>query len=72
MDGNNNKSPYALPDFGNIDINKLRPAYGLPSNSGKGGPEFIPYNTRGRDVFGRLSFNTGCEDLHFKKELLDS
>mmetsp|Transcript_8286 Transcript_8286/g.12354 ORF Transcript_8286/g.12354 Transcript_8286/m.12354 type:complete len:192 (+) Transcript_8286:5-580(+) len=59
MDGNN-KSPLTLPDFGNIDVDKLRPAYGLPSTSGKhSGPEFIPYNTRGRDVFGRLSFNTG-------------
>lgn len=40
----------AIPDVGNIDINKL---------GRKGGPDYIPYNTKGRDSFGQVSFNTG-------------
>jgi hypothetical protein len=47
------KSLPPLPDFRNIDINKIR----SPNRSG--GPEYIPYNKRGRDFYGRLSFNTG-------------
>lgn len=41
-----------IPDVGNIDINKL-------SKRPSQGPDYIPYNTRGRDSFGRISFNTG-------------
>ena len=44
-------------DFGNIDADKLRPIYGLPSK--QTGPDFIPYDKRGRDFFGRYSFNAG-------------
>ena len=40
-----------IPDVGNIDMSKL----------GKkgGGPDYIPYNAKGRDSFGKISFNTG-------------
>lgn len=41
-----------LPDYRGVDINKL---YRQPAQ----GPEFIPYNKRGRDFYGRLSFNMG-------------
>mmetsp|Transcript_18027 Transcript_18027/g.30294 ORF Transcript_18027/g.30294 Transcript_18027/m.30294 type:complete len:195 (-) Transcript_18027:294-878(-) len=40
----------AIPDVGNIDINKI---------SKKGGPDYIQHSNRGRDPFARLSFNTG-------------
>ncbi len=41
-----------LPDLRGIDLNKI----GKSRNSG---PEYIPYNKRGRDFYGRLTFNTG-------------
>jgi import inner membrane translocase subunit TIM23 len=41
---------YGIPDVGNIDINKI---------GGRKGPDYIPYNQKGRDPFGRVSFNTG-------------
>ena len=43
-----------IPDVSNIDMNKFGTRGKSPS-----GPEYIPYNTRGRDIMGRLSFNTG-------------
>ena len=50
----------SLPDMGKIDLGKLSPAYGIPTTKGKNsGPEYIPYNTRGRDIYGRVTFNTG-------------
>lgn len=45
--------PITLPDFGSIDLNK----FGAPPK--KNEPEFILSNVRGRDLYGRLSFNTG-------------
>lgn len=47
-----------LPDYRGIDVNQVNPLYGKPSQRAKG-PEFIPYNKRGRDFYGRLSFNMG-------------
>eukprot|EP00981_Chlorochromonas_danica_P005599 scaffold1159_cov160-Ochromonas_danica.AAC.21 len=41
-----------------IDLNKLAPLYGVPAKQSSG-PEFIPFNPRGRDFYGRLSFLTG-------------
>lgn len=41
-----------IPDVGNIDINKL-------NRKGSKGPDYIPYNAKGRDPFARTSFNTG-------------
>eukprot|EP01038_Epipyxis_sp_PR26KG_P010036 gene10036-13493_t len=36
------------------------PAFDTPSGSALSrGPEYIPYNNRGRDIYGRMSFNTG-------------
>jgi hypothetical protein len=53
------KNPFgALPDVGNIDLDKIGSVYGyMPKNSS--GPEYIQSNPRGRDLIGRLSFNTG-------------
>jgi hypothetical protein len=39
-----------IPDVGNIDLGKLNK---------RGGPDYIPYNAKGRDSFARVSFNTG-------------
>lgn len=53
---NNNEGAFKfkLPEFNNIDANKI---VRKPNSSG---PEFIPYNQkRGRDIFSRVSFNTG-------------
>lgn len=41
-----------IPDVGNIDLGKLN----RPKTSQ---PDYIPYNSKGRDAFGRISFNTG-------------
>jgi len=47
-------SPYgnfgAIPDVGNIDLGKL---------GSKRGPDYVPYNAKGRDSLARVSFNTG-------------
>ena len=45
-------------DASKIDINKLGSVYGIPSQ-GKGGPDYIAANKNGRDIYGRLCFNTG-------------
>lgn len=42
-----------------LDINKLAPLYGGVNPRGSYKPEYINQNTRGRDFYGRLSFNTG-------------
>ncbi len=61
----NKYSPIVIPDASNIDIGALTPVFGVPSTSKRApapvnaGPEYIAYNTRGRDFYGRLSFNTG-------------
>jgi hypothetical protein len=56
------KSPYgagsSFQNVGAIDLNKFAPLYNFPEKK-PSGPEYIPYNTRGRDFYGRLSFNTG-------------
>lgn len=46
---------FSIPDVSQIDANKLS-----RSNRGNQGPDFIPYNKRGRDIFGRLSLYTGA------------
>lgn len=46
-----------LPDVSNIDFKKLSPKSGGGSIHDE--PEFIPYNNRGRDIQGRIFFNTG-------------
>lgn len=40
-----------------IDLNKLAPMYGGAPR--RGGPEFIGQNKQGRDIYGRLCFNSG-------------
>lgn len=50
MDQNRAPPAFVIPDVSNIDPKKL---------GSIGGPEYIPYNPRGRDIYGRLSFNTG-------------
>lgn len=41
-----------MPDAGSIDLRKI---YKVQNTE----PDFIPYNTRGRDIWGRLCFYTG-------------
>ena len=48
-------SGFNIPDVSHIDANKLSSRYGKVNK----GPEFILPNTRGRDIWGRLTFNTG-------------
>jgi hypothetical protein len=43
-----------MPNVDNIDLNKLGRGGG-----GSRGPDYIPYNQKGRDPFARTSFNTG-------------
>ena len=59
MSENQKHNPFSfdLPASNTVDVDKLRPIYGLQSK--KKGPDYIPYNARGRDTMGRLSFNTG-------------
>jgi hypothetical protein len=47
---------YTIPDVGRIDPGKFGSAYGAQKNKD---PDYIPYNARGRDVMGRLFFNSG-------------
>lgn len=47
-----------LPDTRGIDLDRIAPIYGRPSQKSKS-PEYIPYNRRGRDLYGRLTINTG-------------
>lgn len=47
-----------LPDTRGIDLDRISPIYGKPSQKSKS-PEYIPYNRRGRDLYGRLTINTG-------------
>lgn len=42
---------FSIPDVGNIDVSKLS-----KKNSS---PDYIPYAKRGRDIFGRITINTG-------------
>ena len=50
-----NLGGFSIPDVSQIDANKLS-----RSTRGNQGPDFIPYNKRGRDIFGRLSLYTGA------------
>lgn len=53
-----NSSPFIIPDIGGIELKKIAPPVG--GGGGKGQPDFINSgNNRGRDIFGRLFFNTG-------------
>lgn len=62
---NSTYSPLVIPDSSNIDLGALSPVFGVPNANRRSpapvnaGPEYIAYNTRGRDFYGRLSFNTG-------------
>lgn len=49
-------SKYSIPDVGNIDFSKIKPRYGVPTGSE---PDYIPYNSRGKDILGRLTSYTG-------------
>eukprot|EP01031_Cornospumella_fuschlensis_P038216 gene38216-46437_t len=42
-----------------LDMNKFAPLYQLPQQKRSTGPEYITSHNRGRDIMGRLSFNTG-------------
>eukprot|EP01036_Dinobryon_divergens_P036446 gene36446-47454_t len=59
MSENQKPNPFSfdLPSTSTVDVDKLRPIYGLQQKNK--GPDYIPYNARGRDTMGRLSFNTG-------------
>ena len=48
---------WSIPDAGKIDLDKI---YSLPAG-GRGAkePDYIPFNKKGRDIFSRLSQNTG-------------
>lgn len=50
---------FSIPDVDNIDLGKIRAVYGLPKAKTDSEPEYLEFNKRGRDIFGRLNFNTG-------------
>ena len=47
---------WSIPDGGGIDINKI---YRTAPGGGAKEPDYIPFNKKGRDIFSRLSQNTG-------------
>lgn len=61
-DNDNDEIPPAparrtLPGVDRIDPRKLAPIYGLQTHASE--PEYLKYNIKGRDIFGRLFFNSG-------------
>ena len=52
------RNPFYIPDVGKVDPRSIGSIYGMPSKNKE--PEYIPYNARGRDVTGRLFFNSGA------------
>ena len=52
------RSPFYIPDVGRVDPRSIGSIYGMPAKNKE--PEYIPYNPRGRDVTGRLFFNSGA------------
>ena len=58
-DDSRKRNQIFIPDVGRIDPNKIGSIYGIPSRNGSREPDYIPYNNRGRDIMGRLFFNTG-------------
>jgi hypothetical protein len=43
-----------------LDLSALNAMYSNPAGAAaRKGPDYIAFNTRGRDFYGRLSFNTG-------------
>ena len=52
------RNPFYIPDVGKVRPGSIGSMYGVPSKNKE--PEYIPYNPRGRDVTGRLFFNSGA------------
>jgi hypothetical protein len=54
------EQPYSIPDTSKIDLGRI---YKVPGAGGGAGgqrePDYIPFNKRGRDIFSRVSYNTG-------------
>eukprot|EP00607_Mallomonas_marina_P007263 CAMPEP_0182417154 /NCGR_PEP_ID=MMETSP1167-20130531/1564_1 /TAXON_ID=2988 /ORGANISM="Mallomonas Sp, Strain CCMP3275" /LENGTH=175 /DNA_ID=CAMNT_0024590493 /DNA_START=150 /DNA_END=674 /DNA_ORIENTATION=- len=48
----------SIPEVDKIDFKKLSPIYGLQP-SGSSEPEYLKYNEKGRDITGKMFFNTG-------------
>ena len=52
------RNPFYIPDVGRVDPRSIGSIYGVPAKSK--GPDYIPYNARGRDITSRLFFNSGA------------
>ena len=52
------RMPLYIPDVGRVNPRAIGSVYGMPTT--KKQPEYLPYNARGRDVMGRLFFNSGA------------
>jgi hypothetical protein len=50
------RNPFLIPDVGRIDPRGIGSVYGIPQ---KKEPDYIPFNSRGRDFLPRLCFNSG-------------
>jgi hypothetical protein len=50
------RNPFLIPDVGRIDPRGIGSVYGIPQ---KKEPDYIPFNSRGRDFLPRLCFNAG-------------
>ena len=52
------RMPLYIPDVGRVNPRAIGSVYGMPAKTKQ--PEYLPYNARGRDVMGRLFFNSGA------------
>jgi hypothetical protein len=61
MMASNKQDGFSIPDVGNIDAGRIGSMYGLknPKDKDNSEPEYLEFSKRGRDIFGRLNFNTG-------------
>lgn len=59
MDSKKDGSGFSIPDVDNIDIGRIGSLYGVRKPRDTHEPEYLEFNKRGRDIFGRLNFNTG-------------
>lgn len=59
MMASNKQDTISIPDVDNIDLGKVGAVYGIPKTKDNGEPEYLEFNRKGRDIFGRVNFNTG-------------
>ena len=48
-----------IPGVDRIDLKKLGPIYGLQAPTNSSEPDYLKYNIKGRDIGGKIFFNSG-------------